>query len=106
VGALNMSGNAREWVLDVEIGGRDRFFFYEKLARGEVSSVDPCFFPSGWASNASHVVRGASFLEVVQNAQGVSRGAAVGSDDVTGFRVALSLDGSQRPRGLPPYDGR
>jgi formylglycine-generating enzyme required for sulfatase activity len=94
VGALNMSGNAREWVLDTYRGtGKDGY-------GGD--DVDPCRVVPG----EDKITRGGSFA---QSGEPLMTGyrrrywskqlieGAARSDDTTGFRLALSEDGS--PRG-------
>jgi formylglycine-generating enzyme required for sulfatase activity len=89
VGALNMSGNAAELVLDVY----DRHTY--EAYRG-TTVEDPCVFDEG----RLHVIRGGSYLESGPAIATFYR-ASVGPDDSTdviGFRLALSEDGSPRPR--------
>ena len=89
VGAFNMAGNAAEWVLDAS--DQDT---YPKHARlGLVR--DPCV-----VVGHNHVQRGGSFRQGSGMAQTTRRYNA-GSDnpsDSLGFRIALSADGSPRPR--------
>ncbi|HZV01007.1 MAG TPA: bifunctional serine/threonine-protein kinase/formylglycine-generating enzyme family protein [Planctomycetota bacterium] len=94
VGALNMSGNAREWVLDT----------YRGTGKGGYGDddVDPCRVVPG----EDKITRGGSFA---QSGEPLMTGyrrrywskqlieGAARSDDTTGFRLALSEDGS--PRG-------
>jgi formylglycine-generating enzyme required for sulfatase activity len=104
-GALNMAGNACEWVVDAKDNIEVMAQFFPRLASGEVSSVDPCALPTRWNVRVVHVVRGGSFRDSTNHARAAFRGGVLGSDDVTGFRVALSLDGSPRPKELPAWDG-
>jgi iron(II)-dependent oxidoreductase len=95
VGALNMYGNAREWMLDAF--DQDS---YRKQAREGVAK-DPC--PSG---GTLHVSRGGSFQELGGTANPTFRyvrGEA--PDDTMGFRIALSVDGSPRPRSESNSEG-
>jgi len=90
VGALNMAGNAREWVLDT---------FSKQIYRERAAAIekDPCYT----RDNIEHCARGGSFMEV-GSALGVAHRQHMGGDhtcdNATGFRVALSADGSPRPR--------
>ncbi|HZU96167.1 MAG TPA: SUMF1/EgtB/PvdO family nonheme iron enzyme, partial [Planctomycetota bacterium] len=98
VGALNMCGNAREWVLDT----------WQDNYRALDGARDPCTVVEGH----DLLTRGGSFQqmgdptdvryrnrfeigEVPASALGPGRAALC--DDTTGFRVALSADGSPRP---------
>jgi iron(II)-dependent oxidoreductase len=95
-GALHMAGNAREWVLDEWDPG-----FYAKTA----GAHDPVWLP-GWRPLEAHVCRGGMYTSVPWGARAAHRELARGSDQCTGFRVALSLDGSSRPPTLGAYELR
>src|SRR5581483_10908380 len=99
VGALDMAGNAREWTLDANdhADPAKPDFFFPKLASGAVSNVDPCLVPPDWET-AGHTARGGGYREGLRRVRAASRAGVLGSDDMTGFRVALSADGSPRPR--------
>jgi serine/threonine protein kinase/formylglycine-generating enzyme required for sulfatase activity len=91
VGAIQMAGNAREWVLDSWSTE-----FYGELASGHVDARDPCCVGS---STDPHGVRGGAYREDGPRVfRGAFRAYLWGSDDMTGFRLALSADGSPRPR--------
>jgi formylglycine-generating enzyme required for sulfatase activity len=95
VGALNMAGNARERVLDRYV----HTLYKERVARGRVVR-DPC--EVGRPGDMRHVIRGGSFRElgpaVFRTHLRMALPAERVSDELTGFRVALSEDGSPRPR--------
>jgi formylglycine-generating enzyme required for sulfatase activity len=106
VGALNMAGNASEWVLDEWDERRETpDSFYARLARHEVDRHDPVYL-AAWNSRAKHVHRGGHWRETSYVARGAWRGFTNGGCEVIGFRVALSLDGSRRPATLAPFSGR
>jgi formylglycine-generating enzyme required for sulfatase activity len=89
VGAFNMCGNAAEFVLDYH-----DHFNYGTLVGKTVE--DPCFFDA----KRAHVVRGGSFEESGFGVAAYYR-AHKNPDECTntiGFRLALSEDGSPRPR--------
>jgi formylglycine-generating enzyme required for sulfatase activity len=98
VGALNMCGNAREWVLDT----------WQDDYRELDGARDPCIVVPGH----DLLTRGGSFHQTgdptdvrYRNrfeigevpASALGPGKAALCDDTTGFRVALSADGSLRP---------
>lgn len=92
VGALNMLGNAAEWVLD----------FYDSKAykkyheRRHEGVKDPLTLLPPKPSSR-HVLRGSCFLHCLPEARAASRSnPEVGHHDGTGFRVALSAVGATR----------
>jgi formylglycine-generating enzyme required for sulfatase activity len=89
VGAFNMCGNAAEFVLDVY-----DLRSYEAYAGR--TALDPCVFDE----RKRHVVRGGSFEEIADMAATHYRSVRSADEcaNTTGFRVALSEDGSPRPR--------
>jgi formylglycine-generating enzyme required for sulfatase activity len=81
VGALDMTGNAREWVID----------FYGPYG-SEDGVKDPCNLDPG--RQAMHLSRGGSYTELpvkvrVPYRENV-RKVPGGADDITGIRVAIS----------------
>jgi formylglycine-generating enzyme required for sulfatase activity len=95
VGALDMAGNAREWVLDRGAKG-----FYDKLAAAEKPALDPCDTGEMGDDGREHVTKGGSYASNAGSVRAPRRLKLHGSHSGTGFRVALSLDRSPRPR--PP----
>ncbi|HZV00771.1 MAG TPA: SUMF1/EgtB/PvdO family nonheme iron enzyme, partial [Planctomycetota bacterium] len=94
VGALDMAGNAREWVLDRGAKG-----FYSTLAGASSPVADPLDAPAG-DDEREHVTKGGSYVSNAGSVRASRRLKLHGSHSDTGFRVALSLDRSPRPR--PP----
>ena len=92
VGALNMGGNAAEWVLDAY-----EHSFYQSLRDHPSEAVDPCYFR---VEAQHHISKGGSYKNDPVRLRCVQRSRVAGSDDMTGFRLAVSVDGSERPR--PP----
>jgi formylglycine-generating enzyme required for sulfatase activity len=89
-GARQMAGNACEWVLDSRGTA-----FYDRLANGTIPDQDPCPPPD---ENDEHIVKGGAYLTLPRDVRAARRGWRRGSDNVTGFRVAVSADGSPRPK--------
>jgi formylglycine-generating enzyme required for sulfatase activity len=89
VGAFNMCGNAGEFVLDCYDKGTYR-------ARAGKTVEDPCVFDE----NRSHVVRGGSYEQTGSGVLVTYRDHELPTacTSAIGFRVALSEDGSPRPR--------
>ncbi len=78
VGAFNMCGNAREWVLDA---------YTRYPAASEAPLVDPC--PEGDAG--PRIVRGGACVDTAMTLSTHHRSTArTTRDDVTGFRIAVS----------------
>jgi formylglycine-generating enzyme required for sulfatase activity len=89
IGALNMSGNAAEWVLDTLSEG-----LYRRLPDGV---RDPCNVGDGGRA----LCRGGSFMDArdplfTRHRRGMRDDEL--PNNIIGFRVALSADGSPRPR--------
>jgi formylglycine-generating enzyme required for sulfatase activity/predicted Ser/Thr protein kinase len=93
VGALNMCGNAAEMVLD---------FYDSKVyaTRAGTTVVDPCVTTGDARYPRDHVVRGGSFRDDVDYVTVPYRAFREENERTNseGFRVALSEDGSPRPR--------
>jgi iron(II)-dependent oxidoreductase len=88
VGAINMAGNAREWVLD----RRSESGFFEALAAGKVGRLNPCDLSEG-----EGVLKGGTFRDQQPALIGAAWDHHFGSDEETGFRIAIRADGSPRP---------
>lgn len=79
VGAMDMVGNVREWVLDLySLDG------YQFCAGG-------CTNPTGAATGSRHVVRGVPWAHGVGQSSTTARASLESSDSLTGFRCAESL---------------
>jgi serine/threonine-protein kinase len=89
VGALNMAGNAREWVLDTW-SGSDGYRDFANVP------LDPCRTKQG-----THVQRGGGFADDIFSIASSYRRHDAAPSNMSGFRVALSLDRSPRPRPSP-----
>jgi len=92
VGCLNMAGNAAEWVIDTRDTRNDAD--YREDAAG---ARDPCHVHPGELP----VSRGGCFNDFAPFLRTFHRRTVAPEDspnNVTGFRVALSADGSARPR--------
>jgi serine/threonine protein kinase len=90
VGALQMAGNVREWVLDTGSAS-----FSDALATSREVLQDPCDLDR---SMVKHLTKGGSYKDEQAVLRCSDRMNSENSNSVTGFRVALSLDGSPRPR--------
>ena len=93
VGAVGMAGNVRQWVLDTADMGQ----FYASLRDAPALPKDPCNTSRG-AHSRWGGARGGCCKTALSLARTTVRQELATSDDVTGFRVALSLNGSPRPR--------
>ncbi len=92
VGCFNMAGNAAEWVIDTRDTRNDADY------REDAAGVrDPCHVHQGELP----VSRGGCFNDFAPFLRTYHRRTVAPEDspnNVTGFRVALSADGSPRPR--------